>query len=217
MPTAEHAIRWDPSQGGPQHLSQVASMLGLREGKWKHMTVRYFSVEGPVALPPGYRLIGRERTGPDGTECMVKLRGPAPLPEPLLPWAIPLKGELKRKQEFDVSWGAEGPLTSALSVSGTVVAASLQEVLTDGYHATPSERMHQMVRLKDKALDITIEAWHLHSGRHIFEVSGEGEVGADGLPMDVASDAFQLRVVRPLTAGSLKALAQGLTTLAEQT
>ncbi|MDZ7813943.1 MAG: hypothetical protein U5L74_12935 [Ideonella sp.] len=108
MPTAEHAIRWDPSQGGPQHLSQVAQALGLREGKWKHMSVRYLKVEGPDRLPEGFRLIGRERTGPEGTECIVKLRGPGPLPNSLLNWVVPLQGKVDEKQEFDVSWGPGG-------------------------------------------------------------------------------------------------------------
>ncbi|WP_396271086.1 hypothetical protein [Ideonella sp.] len=216
MPTAEHAIRWDPSQGGPQHLSQVAQALGLREGKWKHMSVRYFKVEGPDPLPEGFRLIGRERTGPEGTECMVKLRGPGPLPNSLLNWVVPLQGKVDEKQEFDVSWGPGGQVSSALSVSGTVTAASLQHALSAGYIATSSERSHLMVRLKDKAGGITVEAWHLHNGRHIFEVSGEGVVEQHGLPAQHMVDPFFSRVVQPLVQLGAKPLADGLTTLAEQ-
>ena len=217
MSIAEHAIRWDPSQGGPQHLSQVANILGLRKGNWKYMAVRYFQVTGPEVLPDGFRLIGRERSGPDGTECMVKLRGPGPLPAYLQAWRAPMQGEVDQKQEFDVSWGAGGQVFSALSVSGTVVAASLRHALAPGYTTKASERTHQMVRLKDKSEGVTVEAWHLHNGRHIFEVSAEGVVEEDGLPAARATDPFFTRVVQPLLQEGIEALQYGLTTLAEQT
>lgn len=103
-----------------------------------------------------------------------------------------------------------------MSVSGTVTAASLQHALSAGYIATSSERSHLMVRLKDKADGITVEAWHRHNGRHIFEVSGEGVVEQHGLPDQHMVDPFFSRVVQPLVQLGAKPLADGLTTLAEQ-
>ena len=48
---AEFAIRWNPSEGGPQTAKEVLAALGLKDGKEKDFVVQYFAVNQPSNAP----------------------------------------------------------------------------------------------------------------------------------------------------------------------
>jgi hypothetical protein len=70
--SAEYAIRWDPRDGGPGTIDEVAALLQVSSGKRKpkEFVVRYFALKQPKALPDGASVIARERTAGGETSSM---------------------------------------------------------------------------------------------------------------------------------------------------
>ena len=203
---AEFAIRWDPADGGPRSIDEVAAMLNLPQGKHKSFVVRYFSVAQPVGAAAGTRAIARERTSGHAAESTYKLRSTAPFPSngEFASWRCPFKHEARQKSEVDVGWTADGVAQKRYSLSCDA-DGFIKTLLPAQYEAKSFGCNSQVLRVQ--AGDIKIERWSLPSGEPTFEVSWKGQ--------DTAADleSFAGRVVRPLMARGVKALRESKTEL----
>jgi len=192
---AEYAFRWDPTQGGPGSAAAVVVALKLQPGKSKKYVVRYFDVVQPTTVPPGYKVIGRERGAPgEKPDATYKVRGPEPIPSELLAWKCPLTGVSESKAEVDVGFVGVSLPKRAFSVSCTVDKAALQPVLPAGYSATAKGCSSQMERTKARSskVELKVEQWSLPKGEVAIEVSMEGS------DSDADLERFRAEVVNPL-------------------
>lgn len=203
---AEYALRWEPVDGGPRGIEEVATLLRLPPGKRKQFEVRYFTAAQPADLPPGASVIVRERGNGGKTESMYKLRSAAPLPgnavSPAMRCAFPASTD--RKSEVDVGWTAEGAPKKSYSYSCSVDGL-VRTVMPPGFDARPTGCGSKVMRREAKG--IKIERWTLPDGTLALEVSWNGEDS----PQDL--ERFTARVVRPLLAHGVKPLQQSKTEL----
>src|SRR5437899_9409296 len=119
---AEFSIRWDPAEGGPKTIEEVAVLLQLPDGKRKKSEVRYFSVRQPPDAVAGQStVIVRQRSSGHATESMYKQRSVVPFSgaDPLVGWECPFpaRANAKAKSEVDVGWTAEGGTKKSYSLS----------------------------------------------------------------------------------------------------
>ncbi len=188
---AEFAIRWDPTEGGPQTAKAVLSALGLEPGAETDFVVRYFTVAQPSHLPDGFAAIARERTSGGRTESTYKLRGPAPFPTtgPLHKWKCPLKGHADSKEEVDIGWTGDAQPKRAYSRSCTVKADAAQAMPKD-LLAKPLGCSAAMHRVEGGV--IKVERWDLQGAKRLIEVSTSGKDSAQDF------EKFRQRIVGPL-------------------
>ena len=217
---AEYAIRWDPSQGGPDTLDKVVSDLGQKVKKRQQAVVTYLQVVPASPLPEGHKLIARERVfaplpgdasksakKKDGAkrEVMMKLRVPEGQLSAARQWVCPLMGSTQSKLESDISW-PPSPQTRAVSASCKAEDRSMMETIPAALKPRPGPcAASTMVRVKTEQ-DITIERWILPSGRVIVEVSLSASDDKEGI------DQFRNLVVAKLNG--IQPLPEGMTTLA---
>lgn len=195
---AEYAFRWDPAQGGPTSAVAVVAALKLQPGKSKKYVVRYFDVVQPMAVPPEYKVLGRERGAPGKKpDATYKVRGPEPIPAELLAWRCPLTGASESKAEVDVGFIGASQLKRVFSVSCTVDNAALQPALPAGYSAKAKGCSSQMERTKARStkVELKVEQWSLPKGGVVIEVSMEGS------DSDVDLERFRTQVAKPLMEG----------------
>ena len=200
-PSREVAIRWDPSQGGPQSAEAAWVALGLATGERSEYEVRYFQVLKGPALPEGFDVIGRERRRlvPANYEVTYKVRGASgtALSPPLAQWVCPLGKTKDRKDETDLVYvGGEQP-REAMSRSCTIDSKNGFPPIPSDLTVRRNECSSMLVRLKRSddpvvGVDLKVEEWRLRSGRKVIEVSVSGPRNA----VDV--NQFQLRVVDKL-------------------
>lgn len=174
---AEYAFRWDPAQGGPTSAEAVVAALKLQPGKSKKYIVRYFKVDQPTAVPPGYKVLGRERGEPgEKPDATYKVRGPEPIPAELLAWKCPLTGPSESKTEVDVGIVGVSKLRRAYSVSCTVDKTALQPVLPAGYLAMAKgcSSLVERTKAQSQEVELKVEQWSLPKGGVVIEVSMEG-------------------------------------------
>ena len=214
--SAEFALRWDPSQGGPQDAQKALQLLGLQDDKPKAFVIRYFSVKQPASLPKGYAVIARQRETGGKPQASYKLRGTKPLDK--LPqsyqWACPLAGAGADEDERDITWLARpaGPSAAKPWPVRTVysrtcsAAATLLDALPASHapHAPGCEST--MTRFKDKGLKV--EVWTLPQGATMLEVSFKVDVDTPQ-----ARQAFEQAWVKPLLAAGAWPLSDNKTAL----
>jgi hypothetical protein len=203
---AEFAIRWDPTEGGPQTVKDVLAALSLKDGKEKNFVVQYFMVNPPRNAPGDFKAIARERRTGTHTDATYKVRGPSPFPEagPFHMWDCPLSIRALSKDEVDISWtGDQGP-KRAFSRSCTAEA--------DIAHAMPKELEPKPLGCVSKMLRIQVdgiklEQWDLQSGKRLLEVSVNGLDSANDL------EKFRSRIVNPLLSRRVRPLKDSKTEL----
>lgn len=203
---AEYALRWEPADGGPRSVEEVAAVLRLPEGKRKQFEVRYFTVAQPSGLPPGASVIVRERSSGGETESMYKLRSSSPLPGETLTAALRcgFPAATERKSEVDVGWSAEGVPRTNYSHSCTA-EGFVRTVMPAGMEARPSACSSKVLRQQAKG--VKIERWTLPDGTLALEVSWNGK----NRPKDL--DQFTTRIVQPLLFRGVKPLRESKTEL----
>lgn len=196
---AEYAIRWDPAQGGPQTLDEIAAALGLRSGRRSTFTVQYFALEAPAGASPHFGVIARERTSDGAVESTWKLRGDMPLPAagPLAGMRCPFARPTQDKREVDVGWTSAGAPRRGYSHSCDA-DGHLAQLLPAAMPAKPAGCSSEAVRLSAK--NLKLERWSLPGGRLAFEVSSNGK----DRPADL--EKFERKVVRPLIAVGVRPL-----------
>ena len=203
---AEYALRWEPAEGGPRSVEEVAALLGLPAGRQKQFEVRYFTVAQPSGLPPGASIIVRERSSGGETESMYKLRSEAPLQGSAVTAALrcgfPTARE--RKSEIDVGWSAEGGPRRNYSNSCTADGL-VGTMKPPDLEAQPTGCSSKVLRQEAKG--VKIERWTLPDGTVALEVSWNGK----NRPKDL--DRFTDRIVRPLLAHGVKPLRESKTEL----
>jgi hypothetical protein len=198
---AEFAVRWDPSQGGPNTVDAVLTVLKESGGKPKTSVVQYFSVPQPSKLPDGFAAIVRERTLDGKIESTYKLRGPTQLPDSAR--ECPLKSG-SGKSEVDISVLGSGSLKRSFSYSCSA-EGSVKSTLPRRFHAKPLGCSSDLLRVE--ASDTNVESWSFPAGRKVLEVSWKGH--------DKSSDlqSFLTRVVQPLVESGVKPLSESKTLL----
>jgi hypothetical protein len=198
---AEYAVRWDPSQGGPNTIDAVVAVLKERGGKPKAFVVQYFSVPQPSKLPDGFAAIVRERALDGEIESTYKLRGPTQLADSAR--KCPLKSG-SGKSEVDISVLGSGSLKRSFSYSCSA-EGSVKSTLPRSFHAKPSGCSSNVLRVE--ASDTNVESWSFPAGRKLLEVSWKGH--------DKSADlqSFLTRVVQPLVASGVKPLSESKTSL----
>ncbi len=212
---AEHSVRWSSAAGGPKTTEEVFTALGEDLPKKREkLRVTYYTVNQPDSLPEGYRAVVRERLVDKGEgpkpEAMYKVRGPeGSAASARAMWKCPLRtapgGDLKSKEEFDVSWtGAEGS-RRVFSMSCTVKGASVDQALPSGEGAKRLACGSDVERAARGKL--TVERWALPGGGIVFDVSRNGDTSAED------ARRFVDKVLRPLLARGATPLVQGMTEL----
>lgn len=203
---AEFAIRWDPADGGPNAMDQVAQVLGVRGSKTSSFVVQYFSVESPVGAAPQYTAIARERTSKNGPQSTYKVRGSAPFPNSgaLADWRCPFSNASQDKREVDIGWTA-GAVPKKNYSRSCDAEGRLADLLPGRFMARPLGCSSEVVRLSAKKLKI--ERWSLPGGKLAFEVSSSGK------DTDAGAQKFAREIVRPLTARGVKPLEASKTEL----
>lgn len=205
---AEFAIRWDPAEGGPKTIEEVATLLQLPNGKRKSLEVRYFSIRQPPDVVGGSTAIVRQRSSGRATESMYKERGADPFSSanPLAGWKCPFptQANAKAKSEVDVGWTADGLTKKSYSLS-CQVDGTVELLLPARFMAKPLGCTTHVMR--SQAQGIKIERWSLPRGALSIEVSWNGE--------DTAADLekFASRVARPLMERGVKPLEESKTAL----
>lgn len=205
---AEFAIRWDPAEGGPKTIEEVADLLQLPGGKHKAFKVRYFSIKQPSDAAGGYTAIVRQRSSGHAHESMYKERSAQPFPgaDALAGWTCPFptQASAKAKSEVDVGWTADGGTRKSYSLS-CQVDGEVELLLPARFMAKPLGCTSHVLRAQSKG--IKIERWSLPKGALSIEVSWNGE--------DTAADLekFAGRVARPLMERGVKPLDESKTAL----
>lgn len=203
---AEFAMRWDPSEGGPQSAQGVAAALGLKSGKESEFAVQYYAVNQPRSAADGFRAIARERRGGSYTDATYKVRGPNPFPKaaPLHEWKCPLLVPALSKAEVDITWTGEQHPQRVFSRSCTA-QADIAHSMPKRLGAKPLGCSARMRRIQGD--EIKLEQWDLPNGKRLFEVS------ANGRDRRQDRDNFQRRVVDPLLEHKVRPLGDSKTEL----
>ncbi|MDM0013322.1 hypothetical protein QTH87_12835 [Variovorax sp. J22P168] len=203
---AEFALRWDPAEGGPASLEQIAEVLGVpATGRRKSFEVRYFTIEGPADAPEGASAIARERVTDGQLLAMYKLRSATSFDKrTATAWRCPLGKGAKAKNEVDVGWNADGTPRTSHSLS-CETAGRIDKLLPASFKAQALGCTSTVMRVTTGGLKI--ESWSLPGGRLAFEVSANGKDTAGQLK------GFDQRVVQPLRARGARPLAQSKTEL----
>ncbi|MGJ7507379.1 hypothetical protein [Variovorax sp. GT1P44] len=203
---AEYALRWEPTDGGPRSVEEVAAVLKLPPGKQKQFEVRYFTVAQPSGLPPGASVIVRERSSDGETESMYKLRSEAPMQGDAVTESLRcgFPAATERKSEVDVGWSAEGVPRKNYSLSCTADGL-VGTVKPPNLEAQPTGCSSKVLRQEAKG--VKIERWTLPDGTLALEVSWNGK----NRPKDL--DRFTDRIVRPLLGQGVKPLRESKTEL----
>jgi hypothetical protein len=191
---AEFAVRWDPRQGGPATPADALRGLGLQAAAPSHFEIRYFDFSAPADVPPGFDAILRKRVSGSEAELTFKLRGSQPLPsKPTLKhWHCPLGATPDRKDEADLSFGADGRSITAYSRSCNVVSHAVDLQPPPALQARPRGCTSRMTRLRSGKLKV--EEWKLADGSTLIEASRPGKHDADSMR------AFERQVLQPLLA-----------------
>lgn len=205
--SAEFAIRWDPAEGGPQTLEEIASALSLSPGKKSSFVVRYFSVAQPSDAPPDSLVIVRERTSGRAIESMYKLRGSSPFPSrgAEAGWQCPLETTSKQKREVDIGWTGRNSNRRNHSLS-CVADGRVVDLLPPRFQPRPLDCTSSVTRIR-AAGNLKVEHWSLPAGRIAFEVSRNGKDSAASV------EAFAHQVVRPLMNRGVKPQTESKTAL----
>jgi len=208
--TAEFAMRWSPSQGGPATGAAVLGLLNVQH----HSSgpdlydVQYFSVTTPGDAPKGFTVLLRERVKAAKPETTWKYRGAKRFPaQPLKKWNCPLLGADKSKDEMDVSLLAGGSVRRAYSRSCSV-KGPISSVVPSALVPKAIGCAARMTRLE--AGDLRVEEWTLSGRRVVLEVSMKGN--------DTASDlaAFKKDVARKILQAGAKPLDRSKSELGTQ-
>lgn len=207
---AEYAVRWEEAQGGPKSLTEIASMLGLKDYKEQMATVGFFAVKQCSVVPEGFKLIARERVFKkkkgDAPEVMLKLRGPVtPGTDPTVAWVCPLPKADKSKVEVDISWTGSD-MKKSLSRSCSQEDESALKIIPKDLAPVAPKCRSEMQRFKGK--DLTIERWTLGDRRIVYEVSMSGQ--DDGQ----SEQRFKKVVLQALPG--IRPLSSGMTDIATQ-
>ncbi|OUL97995.1 hypothetical protein A8M77_33830 [Variovorax sp. JS1663] len=207
-PGAEYAIRWDPAEGGPSSAAQTFAKLEVTADKKGDYEVGYRRPSAPPpGLPEGFAPIVRERwkTGPNKKEYELtyKQRGPSPSPAtPTLDqWPCPVGKTKDRKDEVDVSFRSLNDAARAYSRSCTVESKTAPPPVPAALKAPPAKCTSTMTRLKRG--ELTVEEWHLRSGRTLIEVSRSGAATDQdfaSFQADVARKLIETHGIKPLQA-----------------
>lgn len=203
---AEFAIRWNPSEGGPQTAKEVLAALGLKDGKEKDFVVQYFAVNQPSNAPGDFRAIARERRARSYTDATYKVRGSNAFPEagPLHKWKCPLSIPALSKDEVDISWTGEQEPERAFSRSCTA-DSDIAHAMPKELEAKPLGCISKMHRIQ--ADGIKLEQWDFQSGKRLFEVSTNGRDSQRDL------EKFLRRIVDPLLSHKVRPLKDSKTEL----
>ncbi len=205
---AEFAIRWDPAEGGPKTIEEVAALLQLPSGRSKSFEVRYFSIRQPSDAVGDSTAIVRQRSTRQATESMYKQRSADAFSsgEPLAGWQCPFpaRANPKAKSEVDVGWTPEGSTKKSYSLS-CQVDGTVELLLPAQFMAKPLGCTSRVLRAE--AQGIKIERWSLPRGALSIEVSWNGEDNAADL------EKFASRVARPLMEQGVKPLGESKTAL----
>jgi len=191
---AEHAVRWDPRQGGPATPQDALRELHRKAGKPQHFEVQYFDFTPPADTPAGFDPILRKRISGGEAELTFKLRGDAPLPaQPTLKqWACPLGATKDRKDEVDITLLGAGRVLTAHSRSCSIESRDLALQPPAALQARPKGCGSTMTRLS--AGKLKVEQWQLADGTVLIEASRPGKHTPASL------QAFEREVLKPLLA-----------------
>ena len=203
---AEFAIRWDPSEGGPQTAKEVRAALSLKKGKEMDFVVQYFAVNQPSNAPGDFRAIARERRARSYTDATYKVRGSNAFPEagPLNKWQCPLSNPVLSKDEVDINWTGEQEPKRAFSRSCTA-DSDIAHAMPKELEAKPLGCISKMHRIQ--ADGIKLEQWDFQSGKRLFEVSTNGRDSQRDL------EKFLRRIVDPLLSHKVRPLKDSKTEL----
>jgi hypothetical protein len=208
--SAEYAVRWSPSSGGPRDVGGVMKALGLEGGEVSKFRIQYHDVRLPAGAPSGAAAIARERERASKVETTWKYRGASPFDAGTEhTWMCPLLGKAQRKDEVDVSMLAGGETRRAYSRSCTVKGAysgSLPSAL-QGAQVGCSSRMERQESADGR---YKVERWRLSNGQRLLEVSWS----AGDTDVDLAD--FRRRVVEPLVSAGVQPLDRSKTELGTQ-
>lgn len=202
---AEFAMRWNPADGGPASVEQIAQVLQVpADGTREKFEVRYFSLARTPDTPDGALVIVRERLADGQAFSMYKLRSNAQSgARGADSWSCPLLGrEVRTKTEVDVDWDADGKPSKSHSLS-CEARGRVADRLPATFKAEALGCISTVLRVSTGGFKI--EHWFLPAGAQIFEVSANGKDSARQL------DAFAQRVVQPLMAHGATPLKQSKT------
>jgi hypothetical protein len=164
---AEFAIRWSPSDGGPQTPVEVFKILHLPKSEAENYEVRYFD-EPPALIPPeSTSIVLRLRSMHDGnSEVRLKYRRATPWPAD---WKCPAALRFKRSEQLDVTFLNAGAIARTYSYECTLDAGEKPPAL----EAAIKNCSSFMVRYDGKRA--RLEEWVLPGGKVILEVSHTAE------------------------------------------
>ncbi|WP_446809011.1 hypothetical protein ACH50O_17385 [Methylomonas sp. 2BW1-5-20] len=197
--SAEFAIRWNPSKGGPKTANDVINLLELKSAKMDEYKVSYFAIETPFDVPDGYSVIARRRTQGEKTQLMIKYRGDAPLPDTYNAdaWQCVLGSNAESKYEVDITFLLEKiKKTYSLSCS---LKAEKKTTFPDNLNPAQVGCDSKMKRYESNG--IKIEEWSFDNGNEkLLEVSKSGHDN------DVDIDKFRNEVSSKLISSGVKPL-----------
>lgn len=189
---AEYAIRWDPSQSGPESAKDVAKLLKFKKPDPDEYKVRYFGVTKPPATPSNYKVILRERVTKKKNQLTLKYRGNEPLQvNDYSKWECPLGTTAEKKYEIDISALSKEQenIKKSYSLSCSIESKFPIEI-PKKLEAKQVGCEIEMTRFKSDD-DIKIEEWKFKNKRLI-------EVSMPGLQSDVDRDMFFRNIVYKL-------------------
>lgn len=200
-PRAEYAVRWSPVDGGPADFAALERVVPVG-GRDSTYDVRLGTLADDV---DGHRVIVRERSGRSTNDVTVKQRGADGTA--VSGRRCPLRGDARRKDEVDVSFGPDGSIARIASSSCTV-AGGLDDAL-GARAATVVVRGCRSAVLRRRSHDgLTAERWRTEAGAVVVEVSTRG-------PDTTAALAeFRHRVVEPLVAAGVRPMIRSKTDIA---
>jgi hypothetical protein len=167
----EYAFRWNPAQGGPKNVSEVASLSGENFETPESYTVRYYQVEQKGNV----RTFLRERTRADleneAPEFRLKFRSDSPFPD-----SATCPFSMKFSYETDGTFITPDSMMTLYSLSCTGEGVVWAQKL----HGKAFPCASEMIRYEGK--NFRLEQWTLPAGDTLFEISRKQKIGKEVNP-----------------------------------
>lgn len=195
---AEYAMRWAPSQGGPQNADAALDRLGLDAGERKDFRVRYFDPPRPSGLPASATVVLRERVEGVRIDTTWKVRVPVAEVRGRAGWPCALKSPDRIREEIDVTVLDHGAVRRSIART-CEMSATFEEALP-GFARTPVGCASRMQRVESRDGSIVVEHWQVGDGSAMLEVSSRGKDDAQALA------GFQNRVAKKLVRAGVRPL-----------